>query len=286
MKNCLVFFFPELGGSGRGGLKNFGNCSTNRRRQECELPWFFGGFKFACLSLLNGQVFVGMNPNLTGSGRFVVFARGVQVPRIVRVVRACLDSCAVALGARTSPLFCGRHVMLVHRRPAGASPAGVEGRSRRPPVTQRGTLGEIGLPGPLTEARAAPPDRSATTPTPTQPAEKGPAPLVGQRSTVLRQELEELARSCGPADARGRVPRRRVSSRSSAGEWSERDARSASRVPTISQHGGGNVKSERKFSTRTGLQQPVPQRRSSTPGSASLGRTTWFCKVPAQGEME
>ena len=55
----------------------------------------------------------------------------------------------------------------------------------------------------------------------TEPAEKGPVHLLSERSTGLRQELTSGPLS-GPADAKGRE---------------ERDAGSASRVPTIFQQG-------------------------------------------------
>ena len=61
-----------------------------------------GGFKFACLPLLYGQVFVGRNSNLLFLWRFVELTLGLQLPRLLRVVWAWLDSCALAAGQRTS----------------------------------------------------------------------------------------------------------------------------------------------------------------------------------------
>ena len=91
--------------------------STQQRVQNCacvfvRCHWFLR-FTFACWPLLHGQVCVGRNSFLLDSRRSGEFALGLQVPRIVRVVWAWLEGCAVAGGHFISSPIRGRPLMPV-----------------------------------------------------------------------------------------------------------------------------------------------------------------------------
>ena len=102
--------------------------STQQRVQNCacvleRCHWFLR-FTFACWPLLHRQVCVEGNQIFLIHDVLVSLPLGLQVPRIVRVVWAWLEGCAVAGGHLIPSPIRGRPLMPVLWSPRGASPAG------------------------------------------------------------------------------------------------------------------------------------------------------------------
>ena len=169
---------------------------------------------------------MGRNSNL-----LVSLALGLQLPRIVRVVCVRRDSCAIAAGQRirrppADEFWClfsvaqGEQVDQEWTAPADAQP------SHSAEVWKESDVKEV-CPRPA-QPRLPP---SAVAPT-AEATEKGPALLPGERSTGLRQELEELARSLDQAMPGAECPDGgHFLPAPSPESWSGRDGESTCRGP-------------------------------------------------------